>query len=82
MFLTAIEDCARGCGRHRRPGRDGSFPGSRTTRDAGEITGFHQLCEKDDRQACVRIGILIGRNEQRNEEHHTDWLRFERWTST
>jgi hypothetical protein len=34
-----------------------------------EIVGFHQLCEKGGRQACVRFGILIGRNEQ----HHTDW---------
>ena len=29
-----------------------------------EIVGFHQLCEKGDRKACVRFGILIGRNEQ------------------
>lgn len=36
-----------------------------------EILGFHQLCEKGDRKACIRFGILIGRNEQR----HADWRR-------
>jgi hypothetical protein len=36
-----------------------------------EILGFHQLCEKGDRKACVRFGILIGRNEQ----HSADWHR-------
>ena len=36
-----------------------------------EIVGYHQLCEKGDRKACIRFGILIGRNEQR----HADWRR-------
>ena len=36
-----------------------------------EILGFHQLCDKGDRRACVRFGILLGRNEQR----HADWRR-------
>jgi hypothetical protein len=36
-----------------------------------EIIGFHQLCEKGDKRACVRFGILIGQNEQR----HADWRR-------
>ena len=27
-----------------------------------EIIGFHQLCDKGDRRACVRFGILIGEN--------------------
>jgi hypothetical protein len=25
-----------------------------------EMIGFHQLCDKGDRRACVRFGILIG----------------------
>jgi hypothetical protein len=37
-----------------------------------EIIGFHQLCEKGDRRACVRFGILIGENKQR----HADWRRL------
>ena len=46
-----------------------------------EILGFHQLCEKGDRKACVRFGILIGRNEQRNADWrraHADWFWYER----
>jgi predicted phosphoribosyltransferase len=31
-----------------------------------------QLCQKGDRKACIRFGILIGRNEQR----HADWRRM------
>lgn len=36
-----------------------------------EMIGFHQLCDKGDRRACVRFGILIGQNQQR----HADWRR-------
>ena len=36
-----------------------------------EILGFHQLCDKGDRKACVRFGMLIGENKQR----HADWRR-------
>ena len=47
----------------------------------GEIIGFHQLCEKGDRKACIRFGILIGRNEQRGADWrraHTEWFWWER----
>jgi hypothetical protein len=46
-----------------------------------EIIGFHQLCDKGDRKACIRFGILIGRNEQRSADWrraHADWFWFER----
>jgi hypothetical protein len=46
-----------------------------------EIIGFHQLCEKGDRKACVHFGILIGRNEQRSADWrraHADWFWWER----
>jgi hypothetical protein len=46
-----------------------------------EIIGFHQLCDKGDRKACVRFGILIGRNEQRSADWHrahADWFWYER----
>ncbi|MGA7807328.1 hypothetical protein [Bradyrhizobium sp.] len=36
-----------------------------------EIIGYHQLCQKGDRKACIRFGMIIGRNEQR----HADWRR-------
>ena len=45
-----------------------------------EMVGYHQLCQKGDRKACVRFGILIGRNEQRHADWrhaHADWWWFE-----
>jgi hypothetical protein len=46
-----------------------------------EMIGFHQLCEKGDRRACVRFGILIGQNQQRHADWrkaHADWWWWER----
>ena len=46
-----------------------------------EMIGYHQLCEKGDRRACIRFGILIGRNEQRHADWrraHADWWWYER----
>lgn len=46
-----------------------------------EIIGFHQLCDKGDRRACVRFGILIGQNQQRHADWrraHADWWWWER----
>ena len=46
-----------------------------------ELIGFHQLCEKGDRKACVRFGILIGQNEQRHADWrraHAEWFWWER----
>jgi hypothetical protein len=46
-----------------------------------EIIGFHQLCDKGDRRACVRFGILLGENHQRHVDWrraHADWWWWER----
>ena len=46
-----------------------------------ELLGFHQLCDKGDRKACVRFGILIGKNEQRHADwrkSHAEWFWWER----
>jgi hypothetical protein len=46
-----------------------------------EMLGFHQLCDKGDRKACVRFGILIGKNEQRHADwrkSHAEWFWWER----
>ena len=46
-----------------------------------EMLGFHQLCDKGDRKACVRFGILIGKNEQRHADwrkSHDEWFWWER----
>jgi hypothetical protein len=31
-----------------------------------EMIGFHQLCDRGDKRACIRFGILIGENRQRH----------------
>jgi hypothetical protein len=44
-----------------------------------ELIGFHQLCEKGDRRACIRFGML-GENRERHAEwgkHHADWWWWE-----
>jgi hypothetical protein len=36
-----------------------------------EMIGFHQLCERGDRKACIRFGIMIGESRER----HAEWRR-------
>jgi hypothetical protein len=36
-----------------------------------EMIGFHQLCDRGDRKACIRFGIMIGENRER----HVEWRR-------
>jgi hypothetical protein len=46
-----------------------------------QMIGFHELCNKGDRKACVRFGILIGQNEQRHADWrraHAEWFWWER----
>jgi hypothetical protein len=46
-----------------------------------EMIGFHQLCERGDRKACVRFGMLLGENRARHGEWrrlHADWWWWER----
>jgi hypothetical protein len=43
---------------------------AQSPRDA-EIIGFHQLCDKGDRKACVRFGMLI----EHNRDMHAEWRR-------
>ena len=46
-----------------------------------ELIGFHQLCERGDRKACVRFGIILGRMQERHAEWrraHPDWFWWER----
>jgi hypothetical protein len=36
-----------------------------------ELIGFHQLCDKGDRKACVRFGMLLGEMRER----HAEWRK-------
>lgn len=41
-----------------------------TAREA-ELVGLHQLCDKGDRRACVRFGMMLGEAKER----HTEWRK-------
>jgi hypothetical protein len=41
-----------------------------TAREA-ELVGLHQLCDKGDRKACIRFGMMLGEAKVR----HADWRR-------
>ena len=46
-----------------------------------EMVGFHQLCERGDRKACIRFGTMLGENRARHAEWrrmHADWFWWER----
>jgi hypothetical protein len=47
---------------------------------AAEIVGFHQLCDRGDRKACIRFGMLLGQNMERHAEwrrSHPEWWWWE-----
>jgi hypothetical protein len=46
-------------------------PRAQSAREA-ELVGFHQLCDRGDRKACIRFGIMIGENRER----HAEWRRL------
>jgi hypothetical protein len=37
-----------------------------------ELVGFHALCDKGDRKACVRFGMMLGEMKER----HAEWRRL------
>jgi hypothetical protein len=46
-----------------------------TAREA-ELVGLHQLCDRGDRRACVRFGMMLGEAKERHAEWrkaHAEW---------
>jgi hypothetical protein len=46
-----------------------------------EALGLHQLCDKGDRRACVKFGIILGENAQRHADwrkRHAEWWWWEK----
>ena len=46
-----------------------------------ELIGLHQLCDRGDRQACIRFGFMLGAASERHAEWrktHPDWWLWER----
>jgi hypothetical protein len=61
------------------PGNRPPPPGA-VNREA-EMIGLHQLCDRGDRQACIRFGFLLGQAQDRHAEwrrSHADWWAWER----
>jgi hypothetical protein len=45
-----------------------------------ELLGLHQLCNKGDRKACVRFGMMLGEAKERHADWrkvHADWWWWE-----
>ncbi len=50
-----------------------------TAREA-ELVGLHQLCDKGDRKACVRFGMLLREAKERQADWrraHAEWFWWE-----
>jgi hypothetical protein len=46
-----------------------------------QMLSLHQLCNQGDKGACVRFGVLIGQNKQRQADWrraHADWFWWEK----
>jgi len=46
-----------------------------------ELIGLHQLCDRGDRKACVKFGMILGRMQERHAEWrraHPEWFWWER----
>ena len=46
-----------------------------------ELLGLHQLCDRGDRKACVKFGMMLGRAQDRHAEGrrvHPEWFWWER----
>lgn len=46
-----------------------------------QLIGFHQLCDRGDRGACVKFGMLLQQNRDRHDEwrrSHPEFFFFER----
>jgi hypothetical protein len=47
-------------------------PGQPGINREAELIGMHQLCDRGDRQACIRFGFMLGQNQER----HVEWRRL------
>jgi hypothetical protein len=45
-----------------------------------ELIGLHQLCDRGDRKACVRFGMMLGEMRERHadwRQHHPEFFFWE-----
>ena len=46
-----------------------------------ELTGYHVLCDRGDRRACIKFGMLLERHRDMVanwRRSHTEWFWWER----
>ncbi len=58
----------------------GAAASAQEAREA-QLIGFHQLCDRGDKAACVRFGMLLQQNGDRHDEwrrSHPEFFFFER----
>ena len=53
------------------PGPAGRPPSPAAVNHEAEMIGLHQLCDRGDKQACIRFGFLLGQSA----DHHAEWRR-------
>jgi hypothetical protein len=54
----------------------GALPAQSQPAPEAELIGLHQLCDRGDRQACIRFGFILGENREYRAEwrrSHPDW---------
>lgn len=54
-------------------------PGAAVANEA-EMIGLRQLCDRGDRQACIRFGFMLGAARERQADWrkmHPDWWAWE-----
>ncbi len=47
-----------------------------------ELARLHAQCDQGYRPACIRFGVILGRNQERQAEWrrlHPDWYYWEPW---
>jgi hypothetical protein len=72
-------DRDRGRGRDMGPPPRGGGPPSRYSDARAEMRELRMDCEDGDRRACIRFGILIGRNWERRERWREESPEFFGW---
>ena len=48
-----------------------TFPAAAQDGREAQLIGFHTLCNRGDRGACVKFGMML----QQNSDHHAEWRR-------
>jgi hypothetical protein len=62
------------------PAKSQPVPPPAALANEAEMIGLRQLCDRGDRQACIRFGFMLGASRERQVEWrrlHPDWWTWE-----